>query len=148
MERMGTYNHILVASNLTEDSQRVADRAQYLAKRSDAKLSIVHVVEFNPMMYGGGEFAIPLDGDLEESIQNHAKQALKVEAERLGIPKEGQYLQSGTTAENLAELVNTLNVDLLVMGHHEQHWLSSMLGSTSNSVVHMMPCDVMAVHLE
>lgn len=145
---MSTYQRILVASNLTEDSKKVSDRAKKMAETSGAKLSLVHVVEFNPMMYGGGEFAIPLDGDLEESVHNHAKQALKAEATRLGLSEDDTFLLSGTTAENLAELVKTTNIDLLVMGHHEHHWLAAVLGSTSNSLVHVMPCDIIAVHLE
>jgi len=144
---MSSYQHILVASNLTEESKKVADRAKRMAELSGAKLSIVHVVEFNPMMYGGGEFAIPLDGDLEESVHNHASQALKAEAARLKLPEENSFLQSGTTAENLTDLVKSINADLLVMGHHERHWLAAMFGSTSNSMVHIMPCDIIAVHL-
>ncbi len=148
-KKMAAYNHILIASSLAEDNKRVSDKAQHLAKVSNAQtLSIVHVVEFNPMMYGGGEFAIPLDGDLEQSIHDHAEKALKTEAKRLNIPSDRQFIQSGVTAEKLASLVQTINADLLVMGHHERNFFMSMFASTSNSLVHLMPCDVMTVHLK
>lgn len=145
---MGTYKHILVATNLSEDSRQVADRARLIANASKAKLSMVHVIEFNPMMYSGGEFAVPLNGDIEESLHEHAAQALEAEGKRLKIPKEDQYLQSGITVDHLAETVTKLNIDLLVLGHHEHNWLTSVLGSTSNSILHLMPCDVIAVHLK
>lgn len=144
---MGLYKHVLVASNLSEDSKRVADRAKLIADTAKAKLSIIHIVEFNPMMYGGGEFAIPLDGDIEESIHKHAKQGLEAEGVRLNIPAANQLLQTGVTVEHLVETVEKQNIDLLVLGHHEHRWLAAMLGSTSNSILHLMPCDVIAVHL-
>lgn len=145
---MGAYKHILVATNLSEDSKRVADRARVIADVSKAKLSMVHVVEFNPMMYSGGEFAVPLNGDIEESLHEHATQALEAEGKRLKIPKEDQYLQSGITVDHLVDTVKKLKIDLLVLGHHEHNWLAQVLGSTSNSILHLMPCDVIAVHLE
>lgn len=142
---MGAYKHILLASNLLEGSKKIGDRAKQLADRSKAKLSIVHVVEFNPIIYGGGEFAIPLDGDLEQSVHNNAKKALEVEGKRLNIPSDNQYLQSGVTAENLMDLVKTIKADLLVLGHQERHWFITLLGSISNSLLHVMPCDVLVV---
>ena len=144
---MSIYKHILVATNLTEDSKRVADRARFIADSANAKLSIIHVIEFNPMMYGGGEFAVPLDGDFEESIEKHARQAMEAEAKRLNIPKENQIVQTGVTVDHLVHMVEKLDIDLIVLGHHEHHWLASVLGSTSNSILHLMPCDVIAVHL-
>lgn len=145
---MSIYKHILVATNLSEDSKAVADRAKTIADNAKAKLSIIHVVEFNPMMYSGGEFAVPLSGDIEESLHEHAAQALEAEGTRLKISKESQLLESGITVDHLADTVTKLNVDLLVLGHHEHNWLASVLGSTSNSILHLMPCDVIAVHLK
>lgn len=142
---MQNYKHILLASDLLENSKMVGERAKQLAEAANAKLSIVHVVEFNPMVYGGGEFAIPLDGDLEQSVHEHAKKALMAEAERLGIASDHQHLQTGPAAENLADLVKAIHADLLVVGHRDRHWLGEIFGSTSNSIMHMMPCDILAV---
>lgn len=144
---MSLYKHVLVATNLTEESKTVADRAKAIATISKAKLSIIHVIEFNPMMYGGGEFAVPLNGDIEESTHEYAEKALITEAARLNIPKENQYLQAGITVDHLVDTVAKLKVDLLLLGHHEHGWLNYILGSTSNSILHLMPCDVIAVHL-
>ncbi len=144
---MSSYKHVLLATNLSEDSKIVADRAKIIATASNAKLSIIHVIEFNPMMYGGGEFAVPLSGDIEASVHEHAEQALTAEGIRLNIPKVDQYLQSGITVDHLVDTVEKLNVDLLVLGHHEHGWLTYVLGSTSNSALHLMPCDVIAVHI-
>ena len=144
---LSSYKHILLASNLSKESDHVADKALMVAQQANAKLSIVHVVEFSPMMYGGGEFAIPLDGDIETSIQNKAKKELKRQAARLHIAAENQYIESGSTAEWLINLVNTIKADLLIVGCHEQHGFGILLGSTANTLLHTMPCDVLAIRV-
>ena len=38
-------------------------------------------------------------------------------------------------------------IDLIVLGSHGKHGLNLLLGSTSNSVLHQAPCDVLTVRL-
>lgn len=139
------YQHILIATDLTDENQKVADKAKMLAEQAKTEYSIVHIVEFNPMLYGGGEFAIPLDGDIEESVHQQAEQSLREEGKRLGLNEEHQYLLSGNTIEQLSEVVKNTQTDLLVMGHRHHRGLMLLLGSTAGSVLHHMPCDVLAV---
>jgi len=141
------YKHILVATNLIEDTKPVADKAKALAKLYNAKLSLVHVISYSPVLYGAGEFAIPLNGDVETSIQKQAEETLAKEGERLGVAKQDQWIEIGTTSGGIVNLVNKIGADLLVMGSHEHHGLGFLLGSTSNALLHAMPCDVLAMRL-
>lgn len=52
------YQHILVAIDLTEECHPVVARAQSLASTSNAKLSLVHIIEPMAMAFGGD---VPMD---------------------------------------------------------------------------------------
>ncbi|MDF2866669.1 MAG: universal stress protein [Gammaproteobacteria bacterium] len=144
---MQDYQHVLLATDLSEDSEAVAKRALFIATRANARFSIAHIIEPTPMMYGGGEFAIPLDVGLEETLQQEIQKKLAEQASRLGISAEYQYIRNGATKETLIELVNELKVDLLVLGSHDQKGLALLLGSTANALLHAMPCDILAVRV-
>ncbi|MGE3919530.1 MAG: universal stress protein [Gammaproteobacteria bacterium] len=144
---MKKYNHILLATSLSEDSQKVADKAKMIAERAGAKLSIVHVIGYSPMLYGAGEFAFPVNSEIETSLMEQAKEGLANEAERIGVAPNDQWIETGDTTEGLAALVNKIKADLLIVGSHEHHGLGYMLGSTSNAMLHVMPCDILAVRI-
>ncbi len=144
---MQDYQHVLLATDLSEDSEAVAKRALFIATQAKARFSIAHIIEPTPMMYGGGEFAIPLDVGLEETLQQEIQKKLAEQSTRLGISLEHQYIRNGATKETLIELVNELKVDLLVLGSHDQKGLALLLGSTANALLHAMPCDILAVRV-
>lgn len=144
---MKRYQNILVATDLTNESRIVADKAKAIADRSGAKLSIVHVISYTPLLYGAGEFAVPLEGDIEATSQKQAQEALAKEAARLGIEPANQWLEKGNTPEGLIMLVDKLKIDLLVLGSHEHHGLGYLIGSISNTIFHAMPCDILAVRI-
>ncbi len=140
-----SYKHILVATDLSPESKQAVARAKDMANRTNAEVSIIHIVEFSPVMYGGGEFAIPLNGDIEKSIQNQAEESLEKLANEFGIPADHLHIETGNTSEILMDKVQNLGIDLLLLGRHEHHGLGMLLGSTSNSMLHLMPCDVLAI---
>jgi universal stress protein A len=144
---MQDYQHVLLATDLSEESEAIATRAQQIAKQVNAKISIAHIIEPTPMMYGGGEFAIPLDVGLEETLQAEIQKKLAQQAERLAIPVENQFIRNGATKETLVELIKELNADLLVVGSHDQKGLGLLMGSTANALLHAMPCDILAVRV-
>lgn len=144
---MYNYQHILIASNLSEDSKHVAARAKNIAEHSDAKLSIIHVIEPNPLIYGGGEFAIPVEESLRENIEKEARQKLDKQSEQLGIPSEQRWVKYSFTTQGIIDLVKEIQVDLIVAGSHDQHGIELLFGSTAISLLHEMPCDILAVRV-
>lgn len=144
---MKRYQNILVATNLDNESRIVADKAKIIADQSGAKLNLVHVVSYTPFLYGAGEFAVPLEGDIEESVQKEAQEALTNESKRLGIESTNQWLEKGDAAEGLVTLANKLKIDLLILGSHEHHGLGYLFGSVSNAIFHAMPCDILAIRI-
>jgi len=46
---------------------------------------------------------------------------------------------------NVQRFAKEQNVDLIVVGTHGQHGLTALLGSTTEGVAHMAPCDVLVI---
>ena len=53
-----SYQHILIAVDLTEECNNVIQRAQAVASSTQARLSIVHIIEPMAMAFGGD---VPMD---------------------------------------------------------------------------------------
>jgi universal stress protein A len=139
------YKHVLFAADLSEDTDAVAQRASFLAKRSQAKLSIIHVLEHTPIVYGGGEFSIPLDMSLEEQLAVNARLALGVLSNRLNIPEQNQFIAHGSVKREIIDLAQKINADLIIVGCHGHSGIEMFLGSTANAILHAAKCDVLAV---
>jgi len=141
------YEHILLATDLTPGSERVADRAQIMAQKANAKLSMVHVLENTPMVYGSSQFSVPMDDNLKENMNLQASQALNEFGERIDVPQNQQHLRNGSTKEVVNEMVESYNIDLIIVGTHGRKGFKVLLGSTANAILHVAQCDVMVVHL-
>ena len=61
-----TYQHILVAIDLTSECHPVVARAQALAAASGARLALVHIIEPMAMAFGGD---VPMDLSLLQQQQ-------------------------------------------------------------------------------
>lgn len=145
---MSNYQHILLATDLSEQSMALARHAHTLAQLWQAKLSAVHVVDYGPMMYGGGEFAIPMDANIESNLEIEAKQKLHEQSNQFGITDADQWILHGQTNDEIITLAKKIKVDLIIVGGHDQRWLNLLFGSTANSIIHHMPCDVLTIRLQ
>ena len=144
---MNHYTHILLAVDFSEHAKQVAVRAQEMATRNQAKLSLVHVVENLPITdaaYG----PIPFDVDLTQEWLDASKERLKKLGAELGIPEERQWLEMGSAKLEIVRVAEENQVDLIVVGSHGRHGLALLLGSTANGVLHHAKCDVLAVRLK
>lgn len=145
MREMGSYEHLLLAVDLTDESNPVAERAQALAKAFGARLSIVHVIEPLSLAYGGD---IPMDlSSVQDQIHEQAKAHLADFAAGLGIAADDQYLIFGRPESEIHRVARCKKADLIVVGSHGRHGLALLLGSTANGVLHGASCDVLAVRV-
>lgn len=144
---MNSYRHILLTSDLSPESNEIGLKARRIANASNATLSIAHVINYSPLTNGGGEFAIPLDVSLEESLEQQAKAALAKQGEVLNIPEAQQWILVGNTAAEIVQLVQQIEADLIVIGAHDRQGFSLFLGSTANSIIQTLPCDVLTIRL-
>ena len=147
---MADYRRIMLAVDLTEESNFVAQRAMALAKAFQAELFLVHVIEPLSLAYGGD---IPMDlSSVQEQIHEQAKSHLAEFANTLGVANDNQYLIFGRPESEIQRVAQAKGADLIVVGSHGRHGLALLLGSTANGVLHGATCDVLAVrvgaHLE
>jgi universal stress protein A len=142
---MSTYKHLLIGLDLSPESQQVVDRVKQLFAEREVKISICHILEPLAFTYGGD---IPVDlSDVQVQLEEQAKQRLSTLAEQLNVPEEAQHIVLGQPANEMRRMAKEQNVDLIIVGSHGRHGLALIFGSTSNSVLHGAPCDVLAVRI-
>jgi universal stress protein A len=145
-EKMILYKHILLSTDLSDASEQVAVRAAELAKATKAELSVIHVIEHVPLAYGG-EFSVPIDPNVEQTIEGHARTSLNHLGEKFAIPVTQRYLETGVVKVAVLDLAKKLKADLIVVGTHKHHGIDILLGSRANAILHHATCDVLAVRV-
>ncbi|WP_226661930.1 universal stress protein [Microbulbifer aggregans] len=142
---MAGYKNILVGLDLSEDSSQVLDRAAQIAADSGAEVSLAHIIEPLTFAYGGD---IPMDlSEVQEQLQNQAKEQLRKAGASLNIPESRQHVILGQPATEIHRIAEDAGCDLIVIGSHGRHGLALLLGSTANGVLHGAGCDVLAVRV-
>lgn len=142
---MSDYRRIVVAVDLTEESNAVAERAKALVKAFDAELHVVHVIEPLSLAYGGD---IPMDlSTVQDQIHEQAKSHLAEFAATLNVPESNQHLIFGRPESEIQRTAESVGADVIVVGSHGRHGLALLLGSTANGVLHGASCDVLAVRV-
>lgn len=140
------YKNILLASDLSGHSDFVAKRAREIADDSKAELSVVYVMEHSPVAYGG-EYSIPIDASLEESLEKKAKQSLSKLGKKFKIKDANQYLTSGSVKLAVIDTAEEIGADLIVIGTHSHTGLNAILGSRASSILNHSKCDVLVIRI-
>lgn len=144
---MKTYRHILLALDFGPGHAQVVARATALAQSEGARLSMIHVVEFLHVDLAN-ELVLPQDVALENQIMTTARRKLARIATEIGALEDiGQWVELGSTKQEIIRIAEQEQVDLIVIGSHGRHGLGRLLGATANAVLHGAPCDVLAVRI-
>ncbi len=142
---MFQYRKVLIAIDLSEDSETVIGRGLGIVEHSEADVHLIHVIEPLSFAYGGD---IPMDfSGIQDEIHQQATQQLQQEAARHGIDAEHQHIVLGRPEVEIHALAKELGTDLLVVGSHGRYGLALLMGSTANGVLHGATCDVLAVRV-
>ena len=140
------YNKILVAIDLGKTSSSVISKAADLAAAGRSELHVLHAVEPLSITYGGD---IPMDfSSIQDEIYQQATEQLTTFCSKRDIPAEQRHLVMGRPEVEIANMAETLGVDLIVVGSHERYGLAVLLGSTTDGVLHSAGCDVLAVKVD
>jgi len=144
---MNLYKHLLLATDLSDNSDYIAKRAASIAKMTQAKLSIVHVMVHTPIAYAG-EFSVPIDVEFETAMRKQAAKQLAKLGKKYNIPKAKQHLLDGSVKLGVTDLAKKIRADLIVVGTHSHEGLNVLLGSQANAILHAAKCDVWVVHIK
>lgn len=143
---MAEYQRILVALDLSDGSRTVADRAISLAKRYEAAITLLHVVEYVPVE-PMGEALLP-SVQIEEGLLENAQTRLTQLAEDLGLGEAKRFVEVGNIKSEVLRVAAEIRADLIVLGARERHGVAVLLNFTEDTVLHSAPCDVLAVRLK
>jgi nucleotide-binding universal stress UspA family protein len=143
---MITLKTILVPSDFSDCSDEALRYGLELARRFDAQLHLLHVVQ-DPVAqpWAAEGFSVPLF-EVVEQWQRQAEERLKA-----SVPDadRGRVTIASVVATPYAEILDyaaSHNVDLIVMGTHGRGGVTHMLlGSIAERVVRRAPCPVLTV---
>jgi universal stress protein A len=142
---MTQYTKILMAVDLSDDSDAVAERALAISSNNGADLHVIHVIEPLSFAYGGD---IPMDfSGIQDEIHQQATQQLQNFGAKHGLGADRQHVVLGQPEVEIHALVEEIGANLIVVGSHGRYGLALIMGSTANGVLHGATCDVLAVRV-
>ncbi len=142
---MASYRKVLLATDLSEFSSLLANKAMEIVNGFGAELNLLHVFELMPMLDPSYDEILAPDYDLAEQMQEIAEGKLEKLSSTLDVPKEKQYFETGSPSREIVRVAKEQNIDLIIIGTHGRHGLGILLGSTASSVVHHADCDVLTI---
>ncbi len=142
---MSDYRKILLAVDLSDDSEIIGKRAVDMANRYQADICLVHVVEYVPVE-PMGEALLP-SVQIEDELVNSAKIRFETLAVSLGLSDAPRFVEVGNIKAEVIRIAREQECDLIVLGCHERHGLAIIVNFTEDTVLHAAPCDVLAVRL-
>ncbi|MGL5763472.1 MAG: universal stress protein UspA [Plesiomonas shigelloides] len=137
------YQHLLVAVDLSPESHYLLKKAIGVAKRNDAKVSLIHVdVNYSDLYTGLIDVNL---GDIQQKIYEETHSALRELALNAVYPITETLSGSGDLGQVLMDAIKQYDVDLLVCGHHQDFW--SKLMSSARQLINNIPIDMLIVPL-
>ena len=146
---MVTYQKIMVAVDLSSESEAVLQKAELIAD-PNAEIHLVYVQEPMDNVYVGivpQSAAFSGLGDLEAQLGEELKQKLTVLGGKFNVPGDQLHILHGSPAHEVHRFAKDNDVQLIVIGTHGQKGLQLLLGSTANAVLHGASCDVLSVRV-
>lgn len=143
---MNAYKHLLLALDFGSDNQDLLDRVKSLVSLHQARLTLLHVVEYQAMSYGG-DINLPDDIGLDKLLLEKGQAQLEELASTLDLTELNCRTELGVPKHEITRIAQEIHADLIVVGSHGRHGLQLLLGSTANGVLHLAGCDVLAVRM-
>ena len=141
---MSLYQHILAAVDLGENSINLLRQAGALATLCDARLTVLHVVDYLPAS-DVDVVMLPEDNREEVLITVAEKRLHQLLEQVLPGNVAEELVVSGRSKVEILRLAAQQKADLIVVGAHGRHGLRGLLGSTTDRVLHQAACDVLTV---
>jgi nucleotide-binding universal stress UspA family protein len=143
------YKRILVPIDGSTASQRGFDEALALAKRLDASMVLLHVIEYYPVMM---EMATATTWDLVSTeMRQHGQRVLEQAheaAQAAGVASETRLEDAAAArvCDLIVQQAGERKCDLIVMGTHGRRGIAhALIGSDAEQVLRMSPVPVLLV---
>ena len=137
------YKHILVAVDLSPESEVLVSKAVSMAKPYNAKVSLIHVdVNYSDLYTGLIDVNL---GDMQQRITEETSKSLKNLAKNSGYEIQEMLSGSGDLGQVLVDAIRKYDMDLVVCGHHQDFW--SKLMSSARQLINTVHVDMLIVPL-
>lgn len=139
----------LAAVDLTDEAEEVLAAAQELTDRLAGNLTVMTVVRPLNMAYGDIGMASVATNAIEfetAAVEQSEVQLAKLASE-YGVAPDDCKVVLGSPAAEIRRVAEEIGTEIIVIGTHGRHGLGLILGSTANSVLHGVPCDVLVVRI-
>ncbi|BBM03907.1 universal stress protein [Microbulbifer sp. GL-2] len=130
------YKTILCAIEASQEGRFVLSKAVELSKKFDSKLIVLNVLPYSF-----------LPKDYQQELKESAIPKFDEITSDFGITKRNRALKVGKPYEVICKEAEKRKADLIVLGTHSKRGLSSLIGSTANSIVNYAYCDVTLVRV-
>ena len=144
---MSDYTHILMAVDFTESAEQILAKALDIAEHNNAKLSMLHVVEYMPPVDYANDPMVS-NWVADDEMLEQAKKSLQKFSKQHSLKNVDLHVQFGKPKHVISQFVKDQQCDLVILGSHGRHGISLLLGSTASAVLHAMPCDILTLKIE
>ena len=136
---------VLVAVDLSEQSEATATYAAELAKCFGAPLTLVHVHDPVPLYEYAGETTCTMIDEQREDLEKLLDE-LTQKVRKLGLVCRSLFLD-GDPAEQISALASDIDADLIVTGSRPSTFLGSLFSQhKATQIMHRAPCPVLVYH--
>ncbi|KFA59859.1 universal stress global response regulator UspA [Gilliamella sp. wkB18] len=138
------YKHILVAVDLSPESELLVEKAVSMARPYNAQISLIHVgINYSDLYTGLVDINM---NDMKDRITEDTHLALNKLVDGAGYPISHTLSGNGEFGQVLIEAIHEYNIDLVVCGHHQDFW--SKLMSSARQLINNTHIDTLIVPLK
>lgn len=149
---MKNIRRILVVSRTNSYSRDAVHFGVSLARRYDAKLSVLHLIAdpVDTTVFVPGEF--PEDDiahflDVQQEVKRLLDEVIRKETQG-GFPIQ-ELVRDGGPLDEIEKVVAEEKIDLIVMPAHEEGRLEhALFGGENDAIIRRMPCSILLVKQE
>jgi universal stress protein A len=132
--------------DFSKNTDDVINKGLALAEAFEARISLVHVVEFAQVDLSN-ELVMPQELELDQELLALAEKRMQELVDKYSLQDKTRFVRQGSTKREILNIAEQEGIDLIIIGSHGREGLQLLLGSTANAVLHGAPCDVLAVRV-
>lgn len=137
------YKHILVAVDLSPESNVLVEKAVSVAKPYGAEVSLIHVgINYSDLYTGLMDISM---ADMKEKINSEMHSALNKLSQHADYEIAHTLSANGDFGQVMIDAIKKYDIDLVICGHHQDFW--SKLMSSAKQLINQSHIDTLIVPL-
>jgi nucleotide-binding universal stress UspA family protein len=134
--------NIIHATDLSENHFSMCERAVDIAKKFNAKLYLLYVLETPPSMVLAQGLGFTEIEDPKPLLED-AQSVMTLLGETFAIPKKQLIVELGSPKVHVLQKTVDLACQMLIIGHHSNR--NTLWANTARSIVDEAQCDVLTL---